>query len=167
MDYPGQDLLLTLAEISIAYVGFSAIVGALSSSSKEWNSEIKLFLRSMIEVGLFSMSLSLLPEFFLVIGLEEQYIWMSASGVGLVIGGAMFANRMRQLRTAIGRPLPVGRFVLIPLGLIAMVIMILNVVIWQTPGPYVVATMLSLTSATVMFLALVYQLFPLNLDKES
>jgi hypothetical protein len=57
------DVLLSIGEVAIAYVGFSSIVAVFSAERRGgWLSEDRVIFRAMIELSLVSIFASFLPH---------------------------------------------------------------------------------------------------------
>ena len=165
MDDAVQSVLLTLAEISIAYVGFAAIVGALSSKSQEWTAGTKILFRSMIDTGLVNVFLCLIPNFLYLFAIDGPMLWTIASSVAATLVFGVFVARMLQIRRAVGAPLAIGRWLLIPLIIATLIAYVINTVIFGVAGLYVLATGVHILVSTVQFLAVIYTLFPIESSK--
>ena len=75
------DTFLTTAEISIAFVGFSAIVVIFRRGGAKPLVEIEAFgVRTMIEIGLSALFLSLLPFIADAYGASDTTLWAICSG---------------------------------------------------------------------------------------
>ena len=73
------DFLLTLAEISIAFVGFSAIVIMFSRFGSGGESRFQsLQVSVIIQIGLLALFLSLLPLLLGLFPLNEVSVWRSS-----------------------------------------------------------------------------------------
>ncbi len=69
------DLTLTIAEISIAIAGFSAIVVMLNAKPiRDWDDTDRLNLRLLVQVAIFTILMSLLPS-VLNVSLSELNVW--------------------------------------------------------------------------------------------
>ena len=77
----GSDYLYTTAEISIAIVGFSAVVIVFRKRGGEALSQVELMLISfLIERGFAALFLSLLPMLLSHLGLSPASVWAASSG---------------------------------------------------------------------------------------
>jgi hypothetical protein len=83
-----QEILLTLAEASVAFVGFGGVVGVFGiSRSGEAIAADRGRIRNLGEIGMLLFGLSLLP---LLLGEAElSRPWKTSSGVFLVVWGAL------------------------------------------------------------------------------
>ncbi|RIL06417.1 MAG: hypothetical protein DCC71_06820 [Proteobacteria bacterium] len=105
------EALSALAEVSVAFAGFSGIVTAFRQHNLgEWSRLDRFRFRFMIEFSLATLALSLLPFFLSELGLSEPRVWSMSS---VVLGaGALFylvrsALRLRPLVVA-GEPVSRG-----------------------------------------------------------
>jgi hypothetical protein len=83
------EALAALAEVSVAFAGFSGIVTAFRRHQPgEWSHLDRFRLRFMVEFSLATLALSLFPFFLSELGVEELEIWSLSS---LLLGaGALF-----------------------------------------------------------------------------
>lgn len=78
----GSDVLLAICEVSIAFAGFTSIVGVLGQrSTGHWNAEDSFRLWLMIESSLATLFFSLLPFSLHYFSLAETVVWGVSSGV--------------------------------------------------------------------------------------
>ncbi len=81
-----KDLLLTIAEVSVALAGFSAIVGLLGHRSGRSEIEVDaLRLQVMLEVGLSVAVAAFLPVLVSLFGFEVSTTWRIAAAAWLAI----------------------------------------------------------------------------------
>lgn len=154
------EVLLTLAEVSIAYVGFAALFGILSSRAEEWPGEVQLMFRALIEVGLVLVFLSLAPVVLALCHIDAPDRWLFASLIAMVTLLGNIGWRIHQIRTRLGH-FPREAPVAIPMVVVNLVLYAGNAVIWREPGPYVIALVNGLAGASLIFLAMVYRMFPI------
>ena len=77
-----QDLLQTLAEVSVALAGFSGVVTVFGRRhTGEWDSADRLHLSFMLETSFAVLFLSLLPFALLAVELSPRSTWTIMSGV--------------------------------------------------------------------------------------
>ena len=75
-----SDILPTIAEISVAIVGFAGILFALGNQSATANEKMNMFrIKIMVETGLLTTFLSLTPVLFLSIPILAPYTWRISS----------------------------------------------------------------------------------------
>ena len=72
------EILSTTAEVSVAFVGFSALIGVFRGSQGRLGELRMMF---MIELGLLALVFSLLPHVFSYFGVSPQQIWRISSGL--------------------------------------------------------------------------------------
>jgi hypothetical protein len=93
---PGSDVLQTMAQIAVAFVGFSGIVAAFSRQPGRWGSLDLLRAQNLIIVGLSAMFFALLPSGLDAADLAERTIWRGSSAT-MALGGAIsLAGRLRM-----------------------------------------------------------------------
>ncbi len=77
----GSDVLLTICEVSIAYAGFTSVVGVLGQrGGGSWAREDSFRLWLMIESSLATLFFSLLPFVMHYFAFENETIWGACSG---------------------------------------------------------------------------------------
>ena len=106
-----QDLLQTLAEVSVALAGFSGVVSVFGRRhTGEWDPADRLHLSFMLETSLAALFLSLLPFALLSVELPPRSTWAIMSSVlaaFLVVAFGAATYRYRRLsgdqRIGLGR----------------------------------------------------------------
>jgi hypothetical protein len=79
-----KDLLIGIAEVSIALTGFAGVVVVLGRrSSGPWPLADQFQLRSLIENGLFVVVAALLPFAIFELTADTRLTWRIASGIGI------------------------------------------------------------------------------------
>ena len=149
-----EDFLYTIAEVAAAFVGFSMIVGLLSSDPSDRHRFYSI--RDVAEVGLTSLGAALLPTAIHAFGLGPETTWRLASTLfflGWVTAG--FIGIRRSLRAGAHREAP--RFLVTgPIfTVIGNLLLGWNVLL---PGPlaparYVLGLLLLLTFAGLSFIS--------------
>lgn len=85
------DALQTIAEISIAFAGFSGLIVAFRRDRGPLTNVEKYRLRVLLTLAFGAMFLSFLPQLLLLFGIPDQRIWQfSAAGLGLYSGFFVF-----------------------------------------------------------------------------
>lgn len=77
----GEDVLLTIAEIAIAFAGFSGIVVVFSRREGQWTGADRVAFWEMISSSLMILMLALLPFLFHHAGLRHPAVWGWCSGL--------------------------------------------------------------------------------------
>ena len=92
------DLLLTVAEIAVAFAGFSSLVSVVARGSTQDPAAASFYLRFTLEVSLFVVAFSLLP--FLPLGYEisRELAWRLSSLVFVLSSQAVTIPMMRRFR---------------------------------------------------------------------
>jgi len=87
------EALAALAEVSVAFAGFSGIVTAFRRRNPgEWSGLDRFRFRFMIEFSLATLALSLLPFFVSELGVSESRVW-SFSSLILGVGALLYLTR--------------------------------------------------------------------------
>tara|TARA_A100001011_G_scaffold391015_1_gene475590 strand:- start:563 stop:1081 length:519 start_codon:yes stop_codon:yes gene_type:complete len=79
-----SDLLIQLAEIAVAFAGFSGVVAALGSKNV-WSTVAVFRFQNLLLISIMCVFLSLLPQALSFYGLQERDVWKVASSVMLVV----------------------------------------------------------------------------------
>jgi hypothetical protein len=161
-----EDLLIGIAEISIALTGFAGVVVVLGRrSSGPWPLAEQYHFRSLIENGLLAVLAALLPFAVLQHTSDPSTVWRVSSGI---FGAASLAHavviqgrRQRRLRTTEGTAglLPTPWMIVIGLGSIAVhIALFLNAAglfFEGTFGPYLYGLLWDLSMGSLFFIRLV------------
>jgi hypothetical protein len=165
-----SDVLLTVAEVAIAFAGFASLVGILGQRYSSDDPRVSgTRMRGMITFSLMAVGFSLLPFVVYEYGLEEATVWRLSSGLfflGFLAAGVWVAKLVTRLR---GHEL-VGRRIspligTVPfLGAIAgTVLLALNTLVIsprQTPAVYLTCLILLLCMAGFAFAMMVSSFLP-------
>ncbi len=153
-----SELLLTIANVSVAFAGFTGIVAVFGRRADgEWRRGDILRFWQMIEISLLTLIFSLVPFVFHHMGLEETTVWAASSGM------LALASAIQMARAAIGTLWAFGSdpslslvfsggFVLI--GVIVILVLIANAygfIFRQEAAPYVVAIFWEMCLASILF----------------
>ena len=95
MSFDPQDLLLTSAEISVAFVGFASLVAVFLARQREQVSalEIRSTIQPLLDYGLLALAACLVPFIPLMHQSPETTVWAASSGfvaVALVSQTALY-----------------------------------------------------------------------------
>lgn len=95
---PYESLLQTLAELSVAFVGFSMLASVFRGSGGDDHVRFIDF-RDVAEIGLIAALGSLAPQLLQAFGLSAEVSWRAASGLlgGLFTAGYVFSVRRRPV----------------------------------------------------------------------
>jgi hypothetical protein len=135
-----SDLLLTTAEVSIAFAGFASLVTLLGRRGTEHGLPLDVArLRGMILTSLLALAFSLFPFLPHVLGASPQAVWRISSVALLIAGGAVAWLQFQYIRK-VGVSRFGSVFINAPLGLLALTLLALNSVLdlgKLSPGIYV------------------------------
>jgi hypothetical protein len=102
-----EEIVLTIAEIAVALVGFSGVVAVLGRrGGGDWSPSELLQLRTLVEPSLCVLFGSLVPGTVKLVTQSEAVIWgvsNGAYGVFVSIAFAAFLVRSRSARTTSGQ----------------------------------------------------------------
>ncbi len=97
----GSDVLLAICEVSIAFAGFTSVVGVLGQrGGGGWDTEDSFRLWLMIEASLATLFFSLVPFVPHYFSLSDTTVWNISSGVMavfLLVHMAVIGPRVRNL----------------------------------------------------------------------
>jgi hypothetical protein len=95
---PYESLLQTLAELSVAFIGFSMLASVFRGSRGDGQLRFMDF-RDVAEIGLIAALGSLAPQLLRAFGLSAEVTWRAASGLlgGLFTAGYFLAVRRRPV----------------------------------------------------------------------
>lgn len=149
-----SDLLHTLAEVSIAFVGFSTIVAALRLRN---DAAFRIYsIRDVAIVGLIALSASVLPLLLSLFRLDGASVWRIASLVFSMLWIVSAIWGIRTYRQAVS-PADAPRFLIVgPLtGIIGNPVLCYNVIVpTENAGAlYVFSLFLMLIFVSVSFVA--------------
>lgn len=157
----GADVLLTIAEVAVAFAGFASVVVLFQHRDpRRWPPAVVVRLRTMIESSLVTLLSSLLPFALFHFGLADQALWATASFL-LALGLVAYSGRVWALART---PLAAGhlsRSFTATNGAVALVLtvaLLLNaggIFLHRRFGPYLVAVIWGLGFTSLMFLRVV------------
>jgi hypothetical protein len=155
----GSDFLQTLAELSIAFAGFSSIVVIFRRrEADEWTPEDAFRYRTMLLMSLAALFYSLLPAGIHYWEVPDAVVWRSSSAVLSIflafvsVSGLPIALRFaREGRISLGIALIAALFLF---G--ALLTQGFNLFGSPKPGPYITGVLVILASAGLSFFRLVY-----------
>jgi hypothetical protein len=116
---PHADLLLTMAEVAVAFAGFASLVGLLGQrASRDDPRVLGARMRGMIFFSLAAVAFSMLPLILDSYGLTEAVVWRTASLLLLAafVGIAWWlALTIRALRRSVGQRRTIVRLIAVVL----------------------------------------------------
>ena len=94
----GEAVLLNLAGVAIALTGFAGLSVALRHEEiNDWPQSMRVRLRALVELGVFSFVYALLPIGLYYLGVEEDLLWRLSSLVFVV--GVVVLDRQILIRS--------------------------------------------------------------------
>ncbi len=151
------DLLLTMAEVSVAFAGFASITVLFRGrSAGDWTIPDQLRYGAMLRGSLCACLFSLFPIVLLRAGLSEPWTW-SLSSVGLIIYGGLASRVFAFLFRIRARPsVEILRNVVVAGLIVALQLLnLLRVGFDREAAPVLVGVGLLLTNAGMNFYRLV------------
>ena len=135
-----QDLLLTSAEISVAFMGFASLVAVFVSRGSDGLTDRALAgLRLLIDYGLFALLACGVPFLVTAISSSEGSVWAWASGIMVVFNIAYMAVSHRYYRELYELNLEDGKWLprIIFLGdLVALLALLGNALGWPSSSSF-------------------------------
>lgn len=137
MEFKAPEYFYALAQISIAFVGFGAIVAALRQSTGKPLSKFHVFLtRVFIESGLMATAFAMLAPTLAMSGEDEAAVWRTASVAMLVVLLPwVLSYPIRRRASTRNATLPLRVYAMFILGIAANIALGLNAVWLVNPGP--------------------------------
>ncbi len=137
-----SDFLLSLAALSLSFVGFSVVVVTLRSALRGEISDRHLRLvRLYIEGGLLVTALALMPTLLNLLHISDSVIWPVASAAAAAIFTYLLLSQFRRRRAIEPGPFPAWVIVVYAISLVAVVGLWLNaagIPFRPSVGPYAV-----------------------------
>lgn len=155
-----HDILNTIAGVSITFVGFSALLGALSQKKGIHHSTIRF--KFMVEVGLMTLLFCFLPFVPSSLGWSEECVWRFSSAILVAYLSAAVALGLcdlRKLRQQDHKDLwttiktddaPIMFCISVVLGCLAFIIQIRNIKIGEY-NPYLLGVLFLLCWTGLLF----------------
>ena len=127
---PEVDILLTTAEVAVAFAGFASLVTILGSRSSQVNPRIvAMRFRGMLTNSLLVVAFSMIPLVLFRYGLHETAVWRVSSALLALAGGINFLALVLHARPLLREAVPISSVRrAVTFGLIgsAEVILVLN-----------------------------------------
>lgn len=157
----GSDVLLTVAELAVAFAGFASIVVVFQHGRpSSWPPAVPVRLQAMVESSLGTLYATLFPFGLHALGVTGPTLWAissAAAGVTLIAVGLLFYLRARP-HLPEGELKPAFTFGLAGANVLVVGLQVVNALgIGMEPsfGPFLVATLFSLVVASLVFLRMV------------
>jgi hypothetical protein len=162
------DILQTIAEVSIAFAGFTSVVAVLGRrATGDWAEIDRFRLSQMLSSSLATLLLSLLPLILAHLHLSERATWGWASVVlamYLIFAAVSGPRRIRGLpsqeRPQIIRPLA-GAMVVVAGAIVAFLVLnVAGIFFQREPGPYLLGLYFLLAFSAFQFTRLLLVIRP-------
>ena len=162
-----SDVLLTIAEVAVAFAGFASLVGMLGQQSAVDDPRVLgVRMRAMLLSSLFVVMFSLLPLVLNAYGLSEGSVWIASSLI-LVVTAIIYLRWLaRSLRSLALVGIKPSRFqlrVVVPTLFFSIVILsfllMVNVFV-ASPGIYLTGLSLLLIQSGFAFCLIVFSFLP-------
>lgn len=140
---PGADVLPILAEIFVAFAGFTGIVAALGQRSEgKWRPIDVIRFRALLEASLAGLLLAVAPFGLFYAGLSEPAVWSSFSAITAAYIVYILTRTIREQRRrqVVEDPdfVPMGRLILLLLSVPVIVSLVLNAIGMGFPHTFAV-----------------------------
>jgi hypothetical protein len=157
MDLPAAGYFFALAALSMAFVGFSAIVVVLRQGTGRALSKLHvLFTKLFVELGLMATAFAMLAPTLAICGVQVPLVWRVSSAIMLLtLTPWLIAYPLRRKAAAPKQSLPLRWYIMTATGTVVVVALALNllaVAFAPGPGPLAVATIFVLSYASVAFI---------------
>lgn len=150
------DVLLTLAEVSVAFAGFSGIVAVFGRRDpKAWSFADRARFYALVSTSLAAVFLAVIPFGLLALGIPAAFVWRTSSGLFAIYLVLTYISWAHQFRSAsIEQRSGVSRIVAWGVMVSSVVILGINVynaAIAASAGPFLLALILLVGQAGFYF----------------
>jgi hydrogenase-4 membrane subunit HyfE len=157
MELPGAGYFYALAALSMAFVGFTAIVVVLRQGTGKSLSKLHiLFTKLFVELGLMATAFAMLAPTLALCGLSETLVWQVSSTIMIaVLVPWLITYPLRRLAAAPKQRLPLRWYIMTTAGAAvvgALALNVVGIVIHPGPGPLAIATIFVISYASVAFI---------------
>jgi len=162
-----SDILLTIAEVAVAFAGFASLVGILGHrTSADDPRVIGLRMRGMLLSSLIVIAFSIFPILLDLYGASSDFTWIASSLVLLAASGSYYVWFVSALQALARAEIPTSRFqrlVVIPTLMVVAgtlaAFLIANLFL-ATPAVYMTALALLLFQSGFAFCLIVFSYLP-------
>ena len=157
MELHASGYFYALATLSMAFVGFSAIVAVLHQNTGKPLSRFQTLITSVfVELGLMATAFAMLGPTLAICGLREELVWRVSSAIMLVILTPWLFAYPKRRWAASRKHNPIRVYIMLILGAATVGVLCLNLlgpITEPGPAPLAIATVYVLSFASVAFLA--------------
>ncbi len=159
-----EDILLTLAEVSVALAGFSGVVAVFGRRDPgTWSFADRFRFFALVHTSLSSLLLCIIPFGLLAFSLAEETVWSALSALFVVYNAVVgfFTSRHFLAASSSERAeftsgvMPVMFAIFSPI----LVLSIYNVAVLGTFGPFLVALIYLLVQSSFLFARMLVSAF--------
>lgn len=158
---PESDILLTIAEVAVAFAGFASLVGVLGQRSSADDPRVMgVRMRAMLLSSLMVVGFSILPILLAAYGASPDLIWSASNLVLLAVTAGYYWWFVRALQSLGG--IPTTRFqsvVVVPILMTVMLSLggvVLANIFFASPAVYLTALALLLFQSGFAFSLIVF-----------
>ena len=156
-----SDILFALAEVSVAFAGFSGVVAAFGRRDPAtWSFAERVGFLTLVKVSLASLFFCVVPFGLATLHLSETYVWRIASALFVTYIVVSIIWVRRRLRTTAPSGLATvsltARRFIRTADMLAVALSIYNVTMLGEIGPYLWALLLLLMQAGFMFARMLF-----------
>ena len=164
---PETDILLTVAEVAVAFAGFASLVSILGRGTADADPRVlSLRMRAMLLTSLLVVGFSFVPVIFDGYGASRDTAWIGSSLLLLIANGVYYWWLQQAIQT-LGRagltPSVFQRRIIIPTllsTLIAVSVLMLVNLAAAVPAVYLTALVLLLFQSGFAFCLIVFSFLP-------
>ena len=157
MDY--SELLIGITEIAVALAGFTGVVVVFGSRKYDsWHSGDRLRLSFLLEASLTAGAFSLLALLLLFALPQEEWVWMTSSGLWALWSTASLESsrrRLKQSRESHGDVDQTSNQIVFIVFALLIIVQITNATLWRDFAPFLAALILNLSGAAMQFTRLI------------
>ena len=159
-----RDILLTLAEISVAFAGFSGVVAVFGRRDPgTWSFADRVRFFMLVHASLSSLLLCIVPFGLLALNVAEASVWRSLSAVfvlNIIVVGFLFIRRFLAASSSERAEFTLIVFpVFFAIIASVLVLSIYNVAVGATFGPFLVALIFLLVYSSFLFARMLVSAF--------
>ena len=159
-----DDLLLTLAEISVTFAGLIGIMVAFTARDGKLSGADSLRVRAIIVVSIYAAFFALLPIVLLSIPDSKNYAWTASLAAHLVFI-VLFSLYQRWYEVKAGKDVladvsGVHRYVAWLLASLVVILHLVNLSPWfgaAQPGIYALAILVFMVTGGIIFIGLIFR----------
>ena len=151
-----EDILLTLAEVSVAFAGFSGVVAVFGRRDPStWSFSDRMRFFSLVQTSLSTLIFCVLPFGLFAVQVAEESVWGALSMLYVlyvIVVAVLFIRRLRAAATSERAEFtPIVLPVTLAVTALIAVFNVYNVVVGATFGPFLVGLIWLLVQSSFLF----------------